>query len=85
MHEQPEERVKELKQLIADANDEITDIEGGMDWKDACRYMYETAQKGSHMQIEDVMTKSRFHSYEGIGILYTRHAIENYKSKYKKV
>ncbi len=77
-------RLVELKQVIVDAEDEIKKLERGMDWKEACRYMYETAKAGKHMQVEDTKTESRFHSYEGIGILYTKHAIENSDAKYKE-
>ena len=78
-------REQELELIIAEATKELEDIRKSVSWEEACEAIYKNIDnKHDKVVVAPVdNTGENYRGFEGIGILYCKHAISKEKTKYR--
>lgn len=76
-------REEAIRKLIEDLQLELEGLTNIMTWEEACKYMYD--HKANRMRVCSTSDGGIYHSFEGIGILYAKHAIKGKSDTYRKM
>ena len=79
------DREKELELIIEEAKKELDEIRKGVSWKEACLAMCNNMDNPDDKVIVYPVagTGERYKGFEGIGILYCKHAIHKNEGNYR--